>query len=123
MKETLSELKSDFEEVLKCIDFKCYDPHSRIFARALKIGLMYSVIKTVSNSDDISEELNGARNYMLSYLETNDNVYKDMASDELRHAGILIKKQYEKSKDKEKLECYENERQTLLSRIAKWKEE
>lgn len=124
MNDKLEELKKDFNEVLKCIDFKRYDPHSQIFIRALHIGQMYMSLKMISESDDVEEELNGARSYMLSYVETNDNDYKEMAKDELRHAGILIKKHYEKASaaKKEKLEEYENERQELLSRISKWTE-
>jgi len=121
MDEKLEELKKDFNEVLKCIDFKRYDPHSQIFIRALHIGQMYMSLKMISESDDVEEELNGARSYMLSYIETNDNDYKEMAKDELRHAGILIKKHLAKTSDneeREKLNSYEKRRQEILKEIS-----
>ena len=124
MDERLDELKKDFNEVLKCIDFKRYDPHSQIFLRALRIGQMYTTLKAADEIDGIKEELDGARGYMTAYVETNDTDYKEMAKDELRHAGILIKKNLEKSdlEEKSKLNAYEDERQELLARIAKWTE-
>ena len=71
--------------------------------------------------DDVSEELEGAEKYMEMYISTNDVSYYDMAKDELHHAGILIKKHYEKadSKEKSELEEYELERQELLKRLEK----
>lgn len=124
MDERLDELKKDFNEVLKCIDFKRYDPHSQIFLRALRIGQMYTTLKAAGEIDGIKEELDGARNYMVAYAGTNDADYKEMAKDELRHAGILIKKHLEKSdlEEKSKIDAYEDERQELLARIAKWAE-
>lgn len=56
MEEKLEELRNDFCEVLKCIDFKCYDPHSQIFLRALRIGQMYEILKSVKDSDDMAEK-------------------------------------------------------------------
>lgn len=43
-------------------------------------------------SDDIIEEINGAKKYLSIYLETNDEQFRQMASDELKHANILLKK-------------------------------
>ena len=58
---------------------------------------------------------------MDMYLDTGDSAYKDMAHDELKHAGILIKEHYKHSDDKmkEALEEHENSRQELLKRLEK----
>ena len=120
--DSLEELKQDFQRMIKQIDFSKYDPRSQLFMTVLSIGLMYMSIKAITSTDDVAEELNGARKYMLNYLSSNDTNYKDMAKDELRHAGILIKKLYEKAdfKEKVRLETYENEAQELLARIENW---
>jgi hypothetical protein len=55
------------------------------------------------------------------YKETGDSTYKDMASDELRHAGNLIKKHLATSTDeghKEMLNAREKERQELLKVVS-----
>lgn len=120
--DSLEELKQDFQRMIKQIDFSKYDPRSQLFMTVLSIGLMYMSIKAITSTDDVAEELNGARKYMLNYLSSNDTAYKDMAKDELRHAGTLIKKLYEKAdfKEKVRLETYENEAQELLARIENW---
>lgn len=56
MDEKLEELRKDFCDALKCIDFKRYDPHSQIFLRALHIGQMYEILKSIRDSDDIAEK-------------------------------------------------------------------
>ena len=121
MDEKLEELRKDFCEELKCIDFKRYDPHSQIFLRALHIGQMYDVLKSFDDSDDVEEELDGARKYFNNYVENGDTTFKEMASDELRHAGILIKKHLAKTSDdeeREKLNSYEKRRQEILKEIS-----
>ena len=121
MDERLDELKKDFNEVLKCIDFKRYDPQSQIFLRALRIGQMYTTLKAAGEIDGIKEELDGARDYFNKYVESEDTTFKEMAGDELRHAGILIKKYLAKTsdeKEREKLNSYEHERQKMLKEIS-----
>lgn len=120
MKEALHELKSDFNEVLKCIDFSEYDPYSKMFMRALFIGQMYMCIKSMVDDDDVDEEIEGAKKYYDIFENTSDTAFKDMASDELRHAGILIKKHLAKTTDekmKERLNRQEKERQEILKHI------
>lgn len=56
MEEKLDELRNDFCEALKCIDFKRYDPHSQIFLRALRIGQMYRILKSIKDADDMEEK-------------------------------------------------------------------
>ena len=56
MDEKLEELRNDFCDALKCIDFKRYNPHSQIFLRALHIGQMYQILKSIRDSDDTAEK-------------------------------------------------------------------
>ena len=58
---------------------------------------------------------------VIVYLDTGDSTYKDMAHDELKHAGVLIKEHYKHADDKmkEMLEEHENIRQELLKRLEK----
>lgn len=124
MKGALTELEKDFKEMLECIDFKKYDPYSKLYMRALFIGQMYMCVKALGE-DDVEEELDGASKYMYSYLKTNEESYKEMAKDELKHAGMLIKLHYAAATDsdeKEHLEEQENKRQEMLSRLSKWSE-
>lgn len=122
MNKDIEEVKKDLKEALKNIDFKNYDPMSKMFERTLNIGLMLMNLITLENTDDVKEELDGAENYFETYLQTNDVQYKEMANDELKHAGILIKKHLAKTSDekqKEKLNQLENERQEMLKEFAK----
>ena len=115
----LEELKKDFEESIKQIDFsKPYDPYSKQFMKPLFIGQLLMAVKEME--DDVDEELDGARNYWNKYLETNDVQYKEMAHDELKHAGILIKKHLATADESEKayLNGLEKERQEMLKMIS-----
>ena len=119
MKDAVKELRKDFKEILSHIDFKEYDPYSKKFMTAGFVGQMWFLVKTLMEDDDVEEEIDGARTYFEKYLETNDSQYRDMAKDELRHAGILIKKHSEWA-DEEKqsvLEKHEEERQELMKAI------
>ena len=113
-------LKKDFDEYLEKIDFeKTYNPCGESFDIALRIGQMIAVIK--ESDDDVAEELEGAEKYFALYKETSDGTYKEMASDELKHAGILIKKHLSKAIDdsvKEKLNEYDRKRQDMIKAIA-----
>ena len=113
----LEELKKDFKEALSHIDFSEYDPYSRPFMKALFIGQLLMAVKDME--DDVDEELDGARNYWNKYLETNDVQYKEMAHDELKHAGILIKKHLATADESEKayLNGLEKERQEMLKLV------
>lgn len=119
MKQAMEELERDFKEAVAEIDFKQYDPYSKKFMKPLFIGQLYTAMKMVSSDDDVEEELDGAREYMKRYSETMDNSYKEMALDELRHAGILIKKHLANGGNKEKLERQDAERHELMKVISK----
>lgn len=114
----LEELKKDFKEALSHIDFSEYDPYSKTFMKALFIGQLLMAVKEME--DDVDEELDGARNYWNKYLETNDVQFKEMAHDELKHAGILIKKHLATADDSEKayLNGLEKERQEMLKLVG-----
>lgn len=121
MKDTMSELRHDFKTCLADINFKEYDPFSKKFMKAGFIGQMWMLIKMLYEDDEVEGELEGAKTYMEKYHETNDVTFKEMAKDELRHAGILIKKHYEWADEEKKarLDGQEKERQELLKSINK----
>ena len=121
MKDAVKELSTDFKDILSQIDFKEYDPYSKKFMTAGFIGQMWFLVKSLLEDDDVEEELDGAKTYFEKYLETNDSQYRDMARDELRHAGILIKKHSEWADDEKQkvLDEHEAERQELLKAIDK----
>lgn len=125
MKWALKELRKDFKESLNDIDFKEYDPFSKAFMKAGFIGQMWMLMKMLRDDDDVEEELEGAETYLEKYRTTGDVTFRDMAKDELRHAGILIKKHYEWADDEKKavLEEHENKRQELMKMIEKESEE
>ncbi len=121
MKNDITELRKDFKGALSDIDFTKYDPFSKGFMKASFIGQMWFLLKTFCEDDDVEEELDGAEKYMDKFMETGDAQFRDMAKDELRHAGILIKKHYEWADDekKELLEQHEEKRQMLLKKLGK----
>lgn len=119
MKEALKELKRDFKDSLAEINFKEYDPFSKKFMKAGFIGQMWALLKMLHDDDDVESELEGAEEYMEKWHSTGDTAFRDMAKDELRHAGILIKKHYEWADDEKKvvLEEHENKRLELMKRL------
>ena len=119
MTEEIKELTNDFKQALSEIDFKKYDPYSRTFMKPLFIGQLLLAMKSVNADDDVEEELDGAETYINKYLATNDNAYKEMASDELKHAGILIKKHLINANEaqRQKLTSHEKERQNLYKML------
>ncbi len=112
-------LEADFKEALSQINFnEPYDPYSKEFMKPLFIGQLLMAVKSVE--DDVDEELDGAKKYWKIFQETNDAQYREMAQDELKHAGILIKKHLAKTTDpktKEKLNELEKERQEMLKLV------
>ena len=85
--------------------------------KALFIGQLLMACEELE--DDVEEELDGARKYWEQYQETGDSQYRDMAHDELRHAGILIKKHLAKADESEReyLNGLEEERQKMLKLV------
>ena len=112
-------LEADFKEALSQINFnEPYDPYSKEFMKPLFIGQLLMAVKSVE--DDVDEELDGAKKYWKIFQETNDAQYREMAQDELKHAGILIKKHLVKTTDpktREKLNELEKERQEMLKLV------
>lgn len=119
MKLAVKELRKDFKNEISDINFKEYDPFSKKFMKAGFIGQMWMLVKMLHDDDEVESELDGAEDYMEKWLSTGDTAFRDMAKDELRHAGILIKKHYEWADDDKKavLEEHENKRQELMKRL------
>lgn len=119
MKWAMKELRQDFKNAVSEIDFKKYDPFSKPFMKAGFIGQMWMLMKMLHDDDDVESELEGAEEYMEKWHSTGDTAFRDMAKDELRHAGILIKKHYEWADDEKKavLEEHENKRLELMKRL------
>ena len=119
MKWAMKELRQDFKNAVSEIDFKKYDPFSKSFMKAGFIGQMWMLMKMLYDDDDVESELEGAEEYMEKWHSTGDTAFRDMAKDELRHAGILIKKHYEWADNEKKavLEEHENKRQELLKQL------
>lgn len=135
MDSIIDEVYSDFKSSLAGIDFSSYNPNSSEFMSALNVGLMWYLLQELkgekienismyksseSEKDDVADELFGAKKYFQKYLDSGDMVYKEMASDELKHAEILIKKAYSKlpnSEEKAKLKSYEDEHSQILKQI------
>lgn len=131
------EVLLDFKTALSKIDFNGYNPNSIEFLSALFTGEMWRLIQKLNQmdsshedyeietseektSDEISEELSGAKKYLQKYLDSNDALFQQMASDELKHAGILIKKAYSKlpnAEEKSKLKSYEDELNSISKQL------
>ena len=131
------EVLQDFKTALSKIDFIGYNPSSAEFLNALFTGEMWRLIRKLNQMDlahedykvktseeksgnEISEELLGAKRYLQKYLDSNDLIFQQMASDELRHAGMLIKKAYSKlpnAEEKQKLKSYEDELNSISKQL------
>ena len=122
MKDCIKILKEDFKEAVSQIDFKGpYNPWGKAFMKASFLGEMWFLMKSLYEDDEVESEIEGARTYFERFLTTGDTTFRDMAKDELRHAGILIKKDSEwADEDKKKiLDAHESERQELMKAIDK----
>lgn len=112
------EVLADFQTAISEVDFSRYNPFSAEFDKALRIGLMWQLLcmTEAPESDEIAEEISGAKKYMQKYAETGDMSFKEMSEDEMKHAGILIKKAYSRlpsGEEKTRLKVYENEIEEL----------
>ena len=122
MKDCIKILKEDYKEAVSHIDFKGpYNPWGKAFMKASFLGEMWFLMKSLYEDDEVESEIEGARTYFERFLTTGDSTFRDMAKDELRHAGILIKKDSEwADEDKKKiLDAHESERQELMKAIDK----
>ena len=91
------EVLNDFKKALEKINFEEYNPRSDDFKNTMFVGLMWLLLKHLSGeegghkwADDIMEEMEGARKYLDDYKRTGEEMYRDMAKDELLHAKLLI---------------------------------
>mgnify|MGYP006873049532 CR=1 FL=1 len=130
MDTSIDEVCSDFRKALSEIDFSSYNPNSQQFDLTLRLGLMWYLLKEMdcnsekefvqSKKDDISDELFDAKKYFQKYMDSGDSVYVEMAKDELKHAGILIKKANSKlpsGEEKLKLKSYEDELKEIYEQM------
>lgn len=120
------ELEKDFNKCVKEINAEYYNPLSKAFVKTVLIGQMIELSKYINNEssfiEDVEEELEGAEKYLEYYDASNDVSFKDMALEELRHAGILIKKYLLKTDDeciKRKLNEYEEKRNDMIKSLEK----
>lgn len=125
------EVLKDFHSALEKINFSEYSPNSSEFSRALNIGLMWLLLGKIccnsdsptaefKESDDISEEIFGAKKYLQKFIDTADSAFKEMSADELKHAAILLKKanaRLPSGEEKQKLKSYETEIQEIQNQI------
>ena len=118
--EMLEELEKDFNTLANKIDFKNYDPLDPNFMKASVVGLMWLVGGKLCRGNDIEEELEGAENYFHMYEESGDPDYKEMSLDELKHAGILLKKHMANSygTEREALSELESKRKHMVSTVT-----
>ena len=133
MDSVINEVFSDFKDSVAKIDFNSYNPNSAEFLSALNVGLMWYLLQALgegtveikamnqeSEKDEISDELFGAKKYLQRFMDSGDMNYKEMSSDELKHAGILIKKAYSKlpnAEEKAKLKSYEDELNSISKQL------
>lgn len=133
MDSVINEVFSDFKDSVAKIDFNSYNPNSAEFLSALNVGLMWYLLQELgegkveikamvqeSEKDEISDELFGAKKYLQRFMDSGDMNYKEMSSDELKHAGILIKKAYSKlpnAEEKAKLKSYEDELNSISKQL------
>ena len=124
---TKDELMRDFNEGLSKIDFYNYNPMSQEFGVPLFVGLMMMVMdkyedKQNKSNDEIGEEIYGSKKYLQRYLDTNDEMFKSMSEDELKHARYLIKMAYNEpvsNEEKMGLDKYESMIQQVESQIRR----
>ena len=108
----VDEVLNDFRNAQIRINYDKYNPNSDDFMTALHLGMMWLVMKEcrdtheLHDEDDIEsnieEEMHDAKKYWKLYLDTNDEMYKKMANEELNHAKMLIGKVCELPEDEEK---------------------
>ena len=129
-------VREDFAAALDKIDFsEAYNPNSADFDKALRLGLMWLLLGKLCQDgagaevaaqsdeqpcDDIADELSGAKRCLQRYIDTNDAAWKSMASDKLRHAGMLIKKAQARlpgGEEKARLRSHEAEMQEIAAQV------
>lgn len=100
MSKVTDELLNDFHQSMCRIDFDSYNPRSAEFENCLHIGLMWKLLKEMGSPeieqvDAVREEIDGAKKYWEHYKATKDMGYRTMADDELRHAEMLLTREFE----------------------------
>lgn len=127
-----SELLKDFKDALECINFESYNPNSAEFRTALSIGKMWRLVHklnegsdatpaetSVASDDEISSKIADAKRHLQKYLTTDNDVYKQICTDELAHADALAKLEMETadSERRQILLKYEDEVKAVAGQI------
>lgn len=101
--DAVEEVRADFMEAVGKIDFGSYDPFSSSFDSALRIGLMWRILRELDRSapeevspDGIAVQIEQAKRLLQKSIDTGDPAYKTAAMDALKSAGIQLKKAYSK---------------------------
>lgn len=121
--ELVDELEKDFRHLLSLLELSHgYDPMNPSFIRTMFVGEMWQLSKKlVGQESDVEEEISGAAKYLSLYKETGESSYKEMAEDELRHAGILIKLHMARTSDadyRKTLEAEEKKRLEMVKTVS-----
>lgn len=127
-------MRKDFLDSLDRINFSAYNPNSSEFMDALRIGIMWHLLcevddccekaesETIKADDEIADKILSAKRHFQKYIDTDDVSFKEISEDELRHAGILVKKAYSKlpnGEEKAKLKEYELEIKEVSEQVEK----
>ncbi len=125
--DAVEEVRADFMEAVGKIDFGSYDPFSSSFDSALRIGLMWQILKELDKSapeevspDGIAVQIEQAKRLLQKSIDTGDPAYKTAASDALKSAGIQLKKAYAKlptGEERKRLKDQETEIQELSAQM------
>jgi DNA topoisomerase VI subunit B len=101
-------VRDDFLESLKKIDFsKEYNPFSVEFDAALRLGLMWHLMRELDSTSDkkkiaevekadneIADEIMSAKRDLQKYIENKDETYRSSAEEKLNKAEAMLKKAY-----------------------------
>lgn len=125
--DAVEEVRADFVEAVGKVDFSSYDPFSSSFDSALRIGLMWRILKEMDKSapeevspDEIAVQIEQAKRLLQKSIDTGDPAYKTAASDALKSAGIQLKKAYTKlptGEERRRLKEQETEIQELSAQM------
>ena len=116
--DAVEEVRADFMEAVGKIDFGSYDPFSSSFDSALRIGLMWQILKELDKSapeevspDGIAVQIEQAKRLLQKSIDTDDSSYRELAVQELETAETLVKKSLARlpsGEERAKLKNYEN---------------
>ena len=126
--DAVDEVRADFMDAVGKIDFGSYDPFSSSFDSALRIGLMWKILRELDKSapeeaspDGIAVQIEQAKKLFQKSIDTGEPAYKTAASDALKSAGTQLKKAYTKlptGEERKRLKEQEAEIQEISREIG-----